>query len=203
MSSATQYNGTIKVKTPTNTSRYGVGDIECDNSLILREQTPTTNPATNYDKIYVDATSKRLRMRDSVGIPRNVGTLYEQHVINVVITNTTVANPGQQIRTFIISGSENYGVPTKISVLFNTTVNSNQLYLRINNISPAGSLFGVTPTFAPLVTTAGPPNGIRINSFINPFNASYPVTDSGVNLLAARTNGGGGTVTLLSLVIYY
>lgn len=114
----TDFRGTFKVKTPVNTTRYGEGDIECDNSLVLKEQATPSTPSSTYHKIYVDNTSRRLRIKDSLGVPRNVGMISEQISIELSIPNGGSAATPTARRTFVLNGSQKGGVPISIDIIF-------------------------------------------------------------------------------------
>jgi hypothetical protein len=181
------YKGTFTVKTPTNTARYGLGELICDNSLVLRgiPNNPAQNPISNYFKIYVDSTNSRLRVKDSVGIPRNVGVLREQLIIN-----QAVPGGGPTVfRTIILNGSNNNGVPTRFSVAY-TAAGTATLNIRVINIIGGGTSIG--PLILPNAT-----NSIASTTVIN---ASYPVADGVATIQTLRS---GGSATIHSILIEY
>lgn len=191
----TDFKGTIKVKTPVNTSRYGQGDIECDNSLVLKEIVTPSNPAATYNKIYVDNTSKLLRIRDSAGVPRNVGVMREQMIINVNVT-TVATTATQSISRFLLNGSSKNGIPKLFRILYLSPASTN-LYIRMQIITPstpATYIIGPTPTNLAITPSATDPRILDITTFTN-----YAANDIGVLLLASR-GAGAGTHTILSVL---
>lgn len=180
------FSGDIYIKTPTNTTRYGQGEIKCDKSIVLKESTAPAIPAALYNKIYVDSL-KRLRISDNIGNVRNVGCNYEQHIINTVI-NQTAAIPGFVIRTFILNGSNFNGVATKFSICYTSTSTTVNVRIAIATSPNAISDILLAPIGSNVIFST--------NVFTN-----YPTTDTVVQLRASKN--GAGTATLHSIKIEY
>lgn len=177
------FNGDIYVKPHTNSARYGEGEIICDKSIVLKSIAAPANPAATYNKIYVDNVINRLRIRDNAGISRNVGVLYEQHIINANITTNT---DSQLLRTFILNGSSKNGIATSWSISYTSNI--------------ASTVRLVTATGGVVIAVAS--LAVATNAIVSVVNfTNYPVNDTVAQLRGFRS--ANGTVTIHSIKIEY
>lgn len=183
-------NGDIKVKTPTNTARYGIGNIITDQSIQLKEIASSSNPPSTYDNIYVDSTSKRLRIKDNTGLVRDVGLNYKEITINTAINVISFTQVGS---LFYLPGSANGGmhnnVPTAIKVLSRSGATGTHIVRIVDTLS------GLTIATTPNITNNSVVGITTVTSISN-----YPTTDSIFRVDAARTSSAG---LIVSIVFIY
>ena len=201
--------GDTIIKSNTNTTRYGNGKLIIDSGITTVKEivTPPVAPASTYDNIFVDSTSKNVRVQNSSNVTRDVGI--NRVTVPLATAGVTIAANTDLAPVLVFRGflSVLNGTPKNISILIrNTNAASRTIRIRILNTGPLGAaatvLFDNSPT---------PPTGLftlaGTTSFVYnispPYTNPYPTTNSIISISVGRGAGGGAAVLVDHIYIDY
>jgi len=190
-------SGDVIIKSNVNNLRYGNGKLSLESGVLATKEVTTasvTNAVATYDNVFVDSTSKKLRIKNSTGITRDVGINFANFPFNNNITNINFTVLGAN---FLLKGSNFNGVPTNIIAIVNVTgaaIASKTVTIQLASVNPTASI--ICTSAATPIPTAGLYN---INCGII---SNYSSTDFTARVSGLRS-AAGGTNTLVGLTIIY